>query len=45
MLLMREIFMRCLQFEITSAQIDELQEMTGTWVNDYERYVCHFHTK
>jgi hypothetical protein len=33
---MQEIILRCLQFEITHAEIDELQAMVNKWVDDYE---------
>ncbi|KAG8705736.1 hypothetical protein FRC08_001487 [Ceratobasidium sp. 394] len=42
LLLLREIIMRCLQYEITSAQIDELQTWINTWVNDYEKYYYQY---
>jgi hypothetical protein len=34
---MREIFLWCLEFEITSDQIDELENMVNEWVEEYER--------
>jgi hypothetical protein len=34
---MRDIMALCLQFEITHADIDRLQEMINKWVIDYER--------
>jgi hypothetical protein len=36
-LLMREIFIWCLEFEITSDQVDELENMVNEWVEEYER--------
>ncbi|KAG8743020.1 hypothetical protein FRC10_000530 [Ceratobasidium sp. 414] len=36
-LLMREIFLWCLEFKIMSNKIDELQEMVNKWVEDYEK--------
>ncbi|KAG8717826.1 hypothetical protein FRC08_006555 [Ceratobasidium sp. 394] len=37
-LLGREIVIRCVQLEITSAELDELEEMIIQWVSEYERY-------
>jgi hypothetical protein len=34
---MREIFIWCMEFEITNEQIDDLQEMINEWVAEYER--------
>lgn len=34
---MREIFIWCFEFEISSEQIDELQVMINDWVEEYER--------
>lgn len=36
---MREIFIICLEFELTNAQLDELQRMVNNWVQEYERLV------
>jgi hypothetical protein len=36
-MLMREIFIWCLEFEITDEQIDELEVMINNWVMEYER--------
>ncbi|KAG8741316.1 hypothetical protein FRC10_003020, partial [Ceratobasidium sp. 414] len=41
-ILLREIIMRCLLFQITSAQIDELQVWINTWVTDYEKYYYQY---
>jgi hypothetical protein len=35
-MLMREIFIWCLEFEITDEQIDELEIMINRWVMEYE---------
>jgi hypothetical protein len=35
-LLIREIILQCLQFEITHTEIDELQDMMNRWVTKYE---------
>jgi hypothetical protein len=37
LLLMREIILRCLQFEITRPEINEFQAMVNKWVGEYER--------
>ncbi|KAG8729570.1 hypothetical protein FRC10_003791 [Ceratobasidium sp. 414] len=42
LILLREIVMRCLLFQITSAQIDELQTWINTWVTDYEKYYYQY---
>ena len=34
---MREIFIMCLEFELTEAQLDELQHKVNEWVQEYER--------
>lgn len=36
---MREIIVCCLEFEITSEEIDALQGMIERWVQEYERSV------
>ncbi|KAG9104775.1 hypothetical protein FRC06_010282 [Ceratobasidium sp. 370] len=37
--LLHEIIMHCLLFQITSAQIDELQMWINNWVTNYENYL------
>lgn len=37
MLLLREIILACLQFEITAEEVDTLQDMINTWVIGYEK--------
>ncbi|KAG8737100.1 hypothetical protein FRC12_017271 [Ceratobasidium sp. 428] len=36
-LLMREIIIRCVQYNITVAEVNELEEMVNRWVAEYER--------
>ncbi|QRV80568.1 Transposase family tnp2 [Ceratobasidium sp. AG-Ba] len=43
---MREIVIWCLQFEISSDEVDELERMVNEWVVDYERlYYDHDHDR
>ncbi|CAE6472142.1 unnamed protein product [Rhizoctonia solani] len=42
LLLMREIILRCLQFEITHDEIDELEQMVYQWVLEYEKPFVHY---
>ena len=34
---MREIFIVCLEFELTEVQLEELQLEVNEWVQEYER--------
>ncbi|KAG9074683.1 hypothetical protein FS749_013732 [Ceratobasidium sp. UAMH 11750] len=38
----REIVIRCVQLEITKAQVDELEEMIVQWVSQYEEYYYQY---
>ncbi|KAG8730383.1 hypothetical protein FRC10_002754 [Ceratobasidium sp. 414] len=42
LLLLREIVLRCLQLQITSAQIDGLKVMVNQWITQYEEYCYQF---
>ncbi|KAG8730992.1 hypothetical protein FRC10_002129, partial [Ceratobasidium sp. 414] len=42
LILLCEIIMCCLLFQITSAQIDELQTWINNWVTDYKKYYYQY---
>ncbi|KAG8685707.1 hypothetical protein FRC08_012953 [Ceratobasidium sp. 394] len=41
-LLLREIIMLCIQYEITTEEIDDLDKMVKSWVSDYEKYYYQY---
>ncbi|EUC56942.1 transposase family Tnp2 protein [Rhizoctonia solani AG-3 Rhs1AP] len=41
-LLMREIFILALQFELTFDDLDQLQQMINTWIAQYEEYYYQY---
>lgn len=37
-LMLHDIISRCLQFEIQSDEIDELEQLVVDWMDEYKRY-------